>query len=67
VQSAAALSVASAATREIEGFDEVMREAGLLLSSPADDTEAKQEAEISVGLSELAVVDAGVPVADAIE
>jgi hypothetical protein len=39
----------------------------LLLSSPADDTEAKQEAEISVGLSELAVVDAGVPVADAIE
>ncbi|ETI52676.1 hypothetical protein L917_03950 [Phytophthora nicotianae] len=58
VPSAATLSAANAVTKEIEGFDEIMREAGLLISSPSDETETKTEVDANAELSETPTVDA---------
>ncbi|EEY57934.1 conserved oligomeric Golgi complex subunit 8, putative [Phytophthora infestans T30-4] len=79
VPSAAALSAANAVAKEIEGFDEIMREAGLLISLPSDETEATTESvdesslafapefNASEELSETATLESGVPVTDTIE
>ncbi|KAG3109586.1 hypothetical protein PI125_g10799 [Phytophthora idaei] len=67
VPSAAALSAAIAVTKEIEAFDEIMREAGLLISLPSDETETKTVVDVSVELLETGTVGSGVPVTDGVE
>ncbi|KAG7393835.1 conserved oligomeric Golgi complex component [Phytophthora pseudosyringae] len=64
VPSAAALGVANAMSKEIESFDEIMREAGLLAPSPFDKTETKNRVSVSPETSSL---DTNVAVADTIE
>ncbi|KAF1773204.1 hypothetical protein JG687_00000258 [Phytophthora cactorum] len=67
VPSAAALSAAIAVTKEIEAFDEIMREAGLLISLPSDETETKTGVDVSVEILETGTMGSGVPVTDAVE
>ncbi|GMF10121.1 unnamed protein product [Phytophthora lilii] len=66
VPSAATLSAANAVSAEIEAFDEIMREAGLLVASPSDGT-IKQGVEDNGEALEAAVSDAAPKVAGSIE
>ncbi|KAG6597742.1 Conserved oligomeric Golgi complex subunit [Phytophthora cinnamomi] len=63
VPSAATLSAANAVSKEIEDFDEIMREAGLLVPPPAGETDAKTEVEVKTDVLETPAfeVDAALP------
>lgn len=73
--SAAALGATYAIAKEIEGFDEVMRVAGLLTRVLSDETktkdeglvEAEDEVPLREEMSEMISLDADVTVADAID
>ena len=52
VPSGAALSATSALSKEIEDFDAIMREAGLLIPSQSDEHEAKSMVEKSADVLE---------------
>ncbi|KAE8892683.1 hypothetical protein PF005_g10110 [Phytophthora fragariae] len=57
VPSPAALSAASAVSKEIEDFDEIMRDAGLLVPTLADEIEANAEVGVNAGVLEKADFD----------
>lgn len=65
--SVGALSAASDVNKEIEGFDGIMREAGLLIPSPSAETETKNEVDASAELSEPTDQDADAFVTDTID
>ncbi|KAL4144665.1 hypothetical protein PRNP1_013791 [Phytophthora ramorum] len=61
VPSAAALSAASVVSKEIEGFDEIMREAGLFFPPPSTATETKNEVGLNSEALEPIATDADAP------